>query len=405
MKELKGLERLIRIGECIHLALMTLCFTFSIALLFKEDDQLYRALWALGAVIPVELIRFICAHFRKKLPRFLLSLGVFALTVCVTLKNYHIVYYAPPCILILISGLFLPRSKGRLIFTIPGALWLLVPVLTYAVGQVLQVPLLSRLAIVLSALLTLNYFLYLNQTRLLQDICMSTKAEVSVTGLIRQNRKVVAIFLLAGVLVLTAIPFLLRAAPPETEDSRKGYIEAEATEPPPTPYFPKEYTKDPGGKPLHLDFLTSIPVGIAIFVFVAFGVFVIGGIGYLLYMLISSIDRRNKRTIPEIEDGMEFERIRPESAAREREHLTGYERKIRRRYEKLIRSRAPEKAALAAMTPTELEQTAHVTGDGADTIHEIYSRTRYSPDPATKERYTAFQEAVRALPAYDRTEH
>lgn len=404
MKELKGLERRLRIGECIHLALMTLCFSVTIALLFKEDDQMYRLLWALGAVIPVELIRLICARIEKKLPRFLLALGVFAVTIVVTQKNYHVVYYAPPCIPILISGLFLPRSKGRLIFTIPNVIALFVPVLVYAVGQVTQVPLLSRIAIVLSALTTLNFFLYLNQSRLLRDIGMSVKTEVSVTGLIRQNRKVVLIFVLAGILMLTAIPFILRAVPPATQDSREGFIPAASSEPIPTPVIVNDYMKDPESKPLNMKLLEMIPTGIAVATFIALGICMVLGIGYLIFWLIGSINRRSKRSTPEVEDGMTYERIEPESASREKERLTGYERKIRRRYERLIKNRAPEDAILTPLTQTELETVADVRGEGAETVHEIYSRTRYSPEPATRESYAAFKDAVRSLPAVSKAD-
>lgn len=56
------------------------------------------------------------------------------------------------------------------------------------------------------------------------------------------------------------------------------------------------------------------------------------------------------------------------------------------------------------MTPTELEKAADVSGDGADTIHDVYMRTRYSGEPATKEGYAAFKEAVRALPDVSKDE-
>lgn len=395
MKELKRLERRIHWCECIHLALMTLSVTVTLALLFKEDDPFYRLTWAVGAVIPVQLIRFLSERIKRLWLRALSCLGVVGLSVLVTWNDYHWVYYAIACLPILISGLFLPRPNGKLIFTRPNIVAVLGTVIPYAIGQVTQVPLLSRIAIALSALTTLNFLLHLNQSRLLMDIRMSVHAEVSVTGLIRQNRKAVAVFVLVGVLVIAAIPFLLKARPPETEDTREAYIAEETPEPTPTPFFPKQYTLTRDDRPINLEFLPYLVAGFALSALAVVAV----GFVYLIYMLITSIDRRKKHALPEVDDPLTVERLEPEPGRREKERLTGYEKKIRRHYEKLIKSRTPKEARLNVLTPTELEERARIRGEGAETIHEVYRKTRYSGEPATKESYTAFKEAVKTLPA------
>ena len=54
MKEHKNLERSIFWSECVHLALLTLCFSIPIALIFDADEQHITHLpWAFVAVIPV----------------------------------------------------------------------------------------------------------------------------------------------------------------------------------------------------------------------------------------------------------------------------------------------------------------------------------------------------------------
>ena len=88
---------------------------------------------------------------------------------------------------------------------------------------------------------------------------------------------------------------------------------------------------------------------------------------------------------------------------KDEEPLTGYEKKLRRRYEKLIRSRTPKNTSLMAMTPTELETAAGMDGPAARIVHDLYSRTRYSQEPATRESYAAFKEAVQQLPDADRS--
>lgn len=400
MKELKRLKRRIRICECVHLALMTLCVALPLALLFKEDNQWYRLFWALGTVIPVQLIRLVCEYVKKKWLQILGSLAIFAAAIVVARKDYHYVYYGLTCIPMLISGLFLPRPKGRQFFTIPNLLSLIGVFIPYAIGQVTQVPLLSRLSVAVSALTTVNFFLYQSQTRLLSDIGLSVHTEVSVSSLIRQNRKVVALFLLAGALILTAIPFLLKSAPPATQDSREYYESVASQAPESTPVPKRDYTQSPEGKPLNLDFLPDV-MGVFVIVIPLMALF---GLGYLLYILISNINGRRKHNPPELEEDMTIERLNDDASEHGKERLSGYEKKIRRRYERLIKSRAPGKTRLAAMTPTELEETASVEGDGADTIHTIYAETRYGQTPATKERYAAFKNAVKVLPDPPKTE-
>ena len=75
----------------------------------------------------------------------------------------------------------------------------------------------------------------------------------------------------------------------------------------------------------------------------------------------------------------------------------GWDRKLRRRYEKLIRSRARRDVRLRAMTPAELEAEARLAGPGAETVHVLYEQTRYSQSPADRERYAAFKAAVKTL--------
>lgn len=394
MRELKRLERRIHWCECIHLGLTTLSVAVTLALLFKEDDPLYRLVWAIGTVIPVQIIRLISERVSKLWLRALLCVGVLAAAIFVARNDFHWIYYVIACIPILISGLFLPRPNGKLIFTRPNVIALLGSVLPYAIGQVTQVPLLSRIAIALSALITLNFFLHFNQSRLLTDIRMSVHAEVSVHGMIRQNQKVVAIFILAGILVLAAIPFLLRTEPPQTEETYLVESPEETPAPTPTPFIPKQYTLTRDDRSINLDFLTYFALP-----FVFAPLLVVAGLIYCIYMLFSSIDRRKKHDLPEIDDTVTIERLEPETDKRARERLTGYEKKIRRHYERLIKSRAPKESQLTTLTPTELEQTARIHGNGAETIHEVYRNTRYSGKPATKESYAAFRDAVKSLPA------
>lgn len=398
MKELRRLERSIRLLECIHLALVTLCISLVMTIFVGDNNERVRLIMAIGAVIPAQIIRFICDRVKKPLPKALLSLAVTAAAVAATVWNNYWGCYLTCCIPILISGLLLPRHKDRLIFTIPNLLALILTLLIYTLGKVLEQPLLCSASIVLAALITLNYFLYLNQTRLRDNIgtaVIALKATVSVSGLIRQNRKVVAGFALAAILVIASVPILVRVLEKEkTTEPREETVSVALPSPTPTPEPEemKDYRKSEEAEPINAEFMLSFPYALAFFIMLGFA----GGFVAFIVMIIGSIVKQKDGPL-DVEDGMTIERLKREDASNGRERLSGYEKKIRRGYEKLIKHRAPEKAKLAAMTPTELEQTADVSGDGADTIHDVYTRTRYSGEPATKESYAAFKEAVRAL--------
>ncbi len=400
MKELRGLERRIRLCECIHLALITPCISLVMALFVKEENELVWLLMALGAIIPVQLIRFICDRVGNPVKKALLSLAVAAAASLLTLRRYYWMCYLACCIPILLSGLILPRQKNRLIFTTPTLIALIPIILIYALGKIYPKPLLCVVSVVQAALVTLNYFLYMNQTRLLEDISTAVigmKANVSVTGMIRHNRQFFMGFLLLAALILVAVPLLMQPREQEKHEplpESTGSAEPEET-PEPEPPEEKNYRESPDGKPLNIEQILDYGPYIIAFLIPAGGV--VGFIA-LIWMLITSITKQKSSSL-EVEDGMTIERLKRESVPKEKEQLIGYEKKIRRHYERLIKSRTTEKASLAVMTPTELEQTAEICGDGAETIHDIYSRTRYSAEPASREGYVAFKNAVRKLPA------
>lgn len=400
MKELRGLERRIRLCECIHLALITPCISLVMALFVKEENELVWLLMALGAIIPVQLIRFICDRVGNPVKKALLSLAVAAAASLLTLRRYYWMCYLACCIPILLSGLILPRQKNRLIFTTPTLIALLPMILIYALGRVYPKPLLCVVSVVQAALVTLNYFLYMNQTRLLEDISTAVigmKANVSVTGMIRHNREFFMGFLLLAALILVAVPLLMQPREQEKHEplpESTGSAEPEET-PEPEPPEEKNYRESPDGKPLNIEQILDYGPYIIAFLIPAGGV--VGFIA-LIWMLITSITKRKDGPL-EVEDGMTVERLKPERVPREKERLYGYEKKIRRGYEKLIKARVPGKTPLAAKTPTELEQAAELGGDSAETIHTIYCLTRYSGEPVTKESYAAFKEAVRTVSA------
>ncbi len=396
MKELRKLDRRLRWSECVHLALLTLCLSVTISLFFTEDSAVYRLLWALGAVIPVQLVRLICLRVEKKPLRVLLCFVVLGLTLAATLRNYHWVCYCAALFPILLSGLILPRSRGNMVFTVPTVYTLFFPLPFYILGQALNVPLVSRLMVVLSALLTLNFLIYTNLSRLVFDLRVSSNTEISVASIVRQNDKVIAVFALIAVLLIAAVPFLLRTEPVPEEKPSYDYTEAteESTEPSEIPlpdYMPsKKYEEHR---------LSFIPEAAIALIFVAgIGAFAVILV-VLIRTLVNRIDRREKKQPPDPAEELTIERLEEDPAAREKEKLSGWEKKIRRRYEKLILRRTSEKNRLQVLTPSELESAAGLSGQPeTGELHEIYEQTRYGTAAPTREDYQRFKELEKRIP-------
>ena len=398
MKEIEKLQRRIHWSECVHLALMTLLLSFPLTLTFQSDDRTTQILIALGTVIPVQLIRFLCERIRSKPLRLLSGLGVIGLSVLLTWSRERWSVYLICCVPILISGVFLPRSKGRILLTVPSPWAAAALVVAYGYGrsvETLGVPLIANIVLVLTALMVVNYFIHTSQSKLLTDIRMTAGTEISVSGMILQNRKTLFVFLLIGVLILTAIPFLLRWETPEAAPIGTMESTQLVTVPTGAAGQERDYGWTGETKPLHLEGFKEILVwSLALFMLLGPAIAAIAA----FVVLVDMVNRKKKKIVSRESEGLTIERLDEEEERKPREKLTGWEKKLRRRYEKLILRRTPETAALNALTPTELERAAGLA-DRPETpeLHELYARTRYGPELPDRETYRRFKELSKTL--------
>ena len=394
MNELKKLQRRVHWSECLQLALLTLCLAVPIALIYTEDDQLFRLRWALGTVIPVQLVRFICQRVEKKKLRTPLCALVVALTMLLTRNDHHWVYYLVTLIPVLVFGLIVPWHRGRMILTlvsIPSVFAALPP---YLIGKALSIELISSLSVVLAALLTLNFFVHINLTRLFYDIRFSRKTEISLSSIVRHNRRVIAVYALLGALLIAAVPLLLQREQTPLErpviELEEETATVEVTEPPHRDYMPSNNTEEHDAM-FVFDSISSILTvgGIAGLLLLAF---------LLIKFLLDHIDRRGKLPLPDVADGLRVERLEKDESFRQKEKLSGWEKKIRRRYEKLILAKTPGSKYLNALTPAELESVAGLSRQPENAeLHEIYEQTRYGAGSPSKEDYHRFKALSKTL--------
>lgn len=398
MKEIKALAFRIRISEYVHLALMALLYAIPVALAFDEDDPAYRFAWALGTVIPVLIIRFLCQRTEKKRLRLLLSLAVIGLTMLVTGHHYHWTYYLLTALPVALLGSLFAKSFLTDVITVPSvfSLFFIFPV--YGLGKMLesrQINMHTEITLALTALLVVNYLIYASQSGLLSELRTSAGTEISASGMIRQNRRTILLFLLIGASILTVIAFLMSRK--ESETTQK-IIQVEvtetvaATDATEAPLLPMGHSED--SQAFHLGFLEH---GYLIFlVFGAIGAFALAF--FLLRFLFASQKQKRKDLLPEPREGLTIERLEIEKAKREREKLSGWEKKIRRGYEKLILGRSRQNARLRFMTPSELEDAARLSSHPETrTLHEIYEQTRYGMVPPTREDYARFKDCTKML--------
>ncbi len=396
MKEIKRLEALLRGLEDLHLGLMILCLALPLAVLSHLSRPDYGLVWGLGTVISGELMMLVCRRVKRKPLRALLSLGIYGLSLALTAWDFHWVSYLLSGIPVLTSGLILARPKGKPVLTVPKLYHLLCPLMTYAMGRASGVVSLYTAGVLLAALMTLVFLLYSSQERLLRDIRQSTETEVSVTEMIRLNRRVILVYLLAGILILSLSPLLMRRRLSPSASPQHLQTISRTLETVPASHPPAEHTHINADSQETIDLDPAVD-GMSYLIALVFSLAVVIAIVVAILNLRGIQGGSSKHSNPREQDNWSIERLVPEKTKAQRERPTGYEKKLRSRYEKLIRSRTPKDARLEPMTPTELEREAGLSGPGAERIHSLYAQVRYSGAPATREQYAAFKEAAREL--------
>ena len=400
MNEIKRLERRISLLCCFHLALLTLCLAFLIGLVFPGDRPLVSVLWALGTVVPVQLIHQICLRVPEKLSRLLCSGLVALIAVLLPDDGMRRLSCALCCLPILVAGLWLKRPYGKIVLTVPKIYHLLACLFLYSFGKIVRSPLMCAFGIALAALMTLSFCFYRNQEKMLRTLRDAGREEVDHRSIIALNRRVMLVFAALGILVLAAVPWLLRwqgdrVAPVETEWTAEHPVAVTETTLPEPETMPPDVIPTEPGKLLNYDTIGDA----AMWIFVGIiGCVILLVIAAILIDLFSIQGGNGRHSDPDRQQEWQLERLETKTIREGKEEApVGWDKKLRRRYEKLIRSRTKKDDRLNALTPAELGQAADLRGEAAETILTLYEQTRYGPNPADRERCNAFKEAVKAL--------
>ena len=400
MNRLKELKITIRIVEGICLALLTVCFSLPMALIFREGSLRADLLWAFGAILPVQGIREVCERVERKKTCVLLSVGILALAVLIPPMPVRRLYYGIVCIPILLAGTVIGRPGGKIVLTVPRVYFLIASLLVYALGKIGELPLLSLLAILIAVLQILDYLLYQNQLRLLRTVRDDPSSHVSVRSIVSLNRKLVIGFFVIGAMAVIAVPWLLSQRGP-VEDTvpvaETGEYSIRQTEhnSQPRPETEKVYQY---GEEKKWDYKTAEYVFDTLVLLLVAAALIVAAIA-IIYILRSIIGDKDKHSEPR-EDQFVVERL-PQEKHRARtadEAGSSYDRKIRKKYSRLILQSVKDRSKLPPLTPTELEDlAAQPDSPERRQLHDLYTKARYTAEPADREDYRRVKDLLRSL--------
>ena len=402
MSKIKELDRGLRAAEFINLSLLAICLALPFALIFREDGMTAALLWAFGVVIPVHGIRFVCEWQKKTLGRILYSLAIIALAILIPPTPMRRVYYGICCAPIFITGALLQRPQGKIIFTVPKFYFPAAGLIVYAFGKVSMIPILSVLATVLAVLLVLVFVLYKNQTRLIKNLHENQDGRVSVPGIISLNRKLMLAFVLLSALVITAIPLLTRYEAEQTVADPFQYGEPDwHAEVPPTEEIIEGTPKGP--VPGDKDWNFGVVDQTVTVLFIVLIVVTVGLVTWIVIKMLRGIGSRAGKHREIQSESFVIEKLteQKQQAAAPEPEPSGYAKKIRKTFSKLILRRTEDHGGLAPKTPVELGAAAELpASESAETVLSLYEKARYSPDEVTKEDYRAMKEAAHLLESH-----
>lgn len=374
--------------ETAYFALIYCCISLPITLIFMADKGFIPLLWAVGVIVPVTAIRLICDRIAKKSRRFLASTAIVALSLIICQSAISRIAYLLCGVIAVVICCFVNRPDGKPLLTVPKFYHApLVPVV-YAFGAIVNDDRLKISAYVVALLFAIIYILHRNTTRLLSALRENRgESRVSAEGILRQNRRMIAVFLILLAVGLLLIPLIISNLPDYS--GAESIIE---------PHYstPIEETSDepisgidgetllPQGEPINFKPFESALL--ALFIFSIVGALVM--VAYAIISALRNVGNDKAKHAEPNENTLVIESLSPESEPKKRESpkADSWQKRIRKKYAKTIKSSGGEISN--AMTPTELESAVSLPPtENTAQLHDIYEQARYSAHDMGKDDY------------------
>lgn len=399
MREMKLLGCLLGALEAVHLFVLTACLSIVLAFVVQEFPDTTQLLWALGAGIAVLAVYLPCRIIQKKLPRLTVGLFILAVSMLVCPSGmFRVIYGLCVGLQILISTL-LPRPDGKLLLSVPKLYHAPALLLLYAFSRIFQNNAMQLAAVTLSVVFVVNMLLYMQARKLLSALCDRSAAAVSDRSILRLNRRLMLVFCVLGAALIVAVPLLWSQRPQRAQASVPvETVETEETQPTEHQLDPEdgEWIVTPEHTPVDLEPMTTTAELLILLLIILVVLLTVTAVIYGIRSLSNDRARRHDQPEPDYA----VEQLPAEQRAGKADAGTtggSWSRRIRRQYQRLIRTRTGRHAKLAALTPTELEQAAGLRGTARQTLHGLYEKARYSAASCEKEDYLAAKTAIHTL--------
>lgn len=396
MNDTRTLQRVCAVLELGTLWQWVCCLSLPLFLIFTETPTATTCLWAVGAALPVMAVCLLCRRLKKHLWQLLLSVAVGALAVLCCRTPLQRVFYAICTGLYIVPAAFFPRPQGNMPLTTPRSFCFVFHLLDYGLGVAVKSALLQKASVLLAFFYLLLYLLYRNLSRL-RSALSGSSAKVSSASMIRVNRRMICWFLALVAAAAIAVPWIIRNMPTHTAASSpvepdsffvtdtRSYVEPE-----------EESTRTVQTEhPLDLSALDDISTVLVI----ALAAASLACAAAAVVSVLRQIDTRRQHGDKAGNERITVQRLdarRTQADTAPEPAPTGYGRRIRRLYAKLIASRTDRR--LSSLTPQELEAAAEIPPSRhRQTLHRLYEKARYAPDECTKDDFLRVKAAVRAI--------
>ena len=378
---------------CVNIALMSLTITLTLSLLYPESVT-SAFIYSFLSLIPLMAVKVVCERTEKKTIRLLTAVPLILLSLLVP---DEVSSWSWIIMLTLFSFVFVfaPHIDGRVLMSKPH-IWDLIPLLfMHAIAQIT-----ARTPMIISSILMiLTFILCFMMEKNMRGVVLEIKSRegaVSREGILRENRRVLILFIVIYLILSVLIPAAFSLLSKESEETAQYYEFGDYER------EDEEVKTEVKAKDIRLtkkteaiDYSGAGSVLMYIFLFLLATAVVLGiySIFYRLFSILNT-EKRKRNTLSEdikvTEETVVAEKKEKRMKTSDPSFFTPSGR-LRRLYRKAVLSRTKEREKLSSMTTGEIERSLSLT----DSVTALYDRTRYTETVPTKDEIRKMQEDLR----------
>lgn len=372
----------------IALAIM---FSFNLAL---TENYLHAFTFSFLSLIPMLAVKTISERTERKIIRFPAALLFILLSFLVPGEVMR-----PSWIIMLtifsFVFVFCPHIEGFTMMS-EAHIWDIVPLFAaYILSQILNNRIMIASDTILILTFILEYMLARNMKGVRKEV-MSRDCSVSRSGIIRENRKVIVLFVSVYLVLCVIIPVAVNLLSKNRAESAVTYTFGESAEEErevKTPVERKEIRLSKKTEEIDYSPLGNILLYLFLSVVAGGVILSVVAVGYRLFSAVNSGRKRKSTVLPDetvLESGITETGKEKKKDVIESKFLSP-EWRIRRLYRSLVLSKKKDRSRLRTMTTGEIGKYDDISAE----VTDIYNRTRYTEENVGKESVRRMQLLVR----------